>query len=273
MRRGETDGQISSTTTRGHQHERTVQPPHPYFPNPHHRSAVPRPRGWSTGRGSEEPTYDLTATYSPDDNKLRLSSATGLDRDVYDRVKAAGFSWAPKQDQFIASMWTPARADLCIELAGEIGDDDSSLIDRAEDRADRFDDYRDQRTDEAERATAQARRVADGIPFGQPILVGHHFERYARKDAERIQNGMRKAVQAFDTADYWKRRAVAAIQYAKYKERPDVRARRIKTIEADKRKQERTRADSVDFLAQWDAEPMTMERATAIPNQDYCSRC
>ena len=88
----------------------------------------------------EEQTYDLTATYSPDDNKLRLSSATRLDRDVYDRVKAAGFSWAPKQDQFIASMWTPARADLCVELAGEIGDEDSSLIDRAEDRADRLDD-------------------------------------------------------------------------------------------------------------------------------------
>ena len=170
-------------------------------------------------------------------------------------------------------MWTPARADLCVELAGEIGDEDSSLIDRAEDRADRFDDYRDKRTDEAERATAQARRVADGIPFGQPILVGHHSERHARKDAERIQSGMRKAVQAFDTADYWKRRAVAAIQHAKYKERPDVRARRIKTIEADKRKQERTRAESVDFLSQWDTEPMTMERATAIANLDYCSRC
>jgi predicted RNA methylase len=223
--------------------------------------------------GGEEPTYDLTATYSPDDNKLRLSSATRLDRDVYERVKAAGFAWAPKQDQFIASMWTPTRADLCIELAGEIGDDDSSLIDRAEERADRFDDYRDKRTDEAERATAQARRIADGIPFGQPILVGHHSERHARKDAERIQNGMRKAVQAFDTADYWKRRAAAAIQHARYKERPDVRARRIKTIEADKRKQERFRADAVGLLALWNAEPMTMERATAIANLDYCARC
>ncbi len=231
------------------------------------------PEAGQQADGFEEPAYDLAATYSPDDNKLRLSSATRLDRDVYDRLKAAGFSWAPKQDQFIASMWTPARADLCIELAGEIGDDDSSLIDRAEDRAERFDDYRDKRTDEAERATAQARRVADGIPFGQPILVGHHSERHARKDAERIQNGMRKAVQAFDTADYWKRRAVAAIQHAKYKERPDVRARRIKTIEADKRKQERTRAESVGFLSEWDAKPMTVELATAIADQDYCSRC
>ena len=42
--------------------------------------------------GGEEKTYDLTATYSPDDNKLRMSSATRLDRDVYDRVKAAGFA-------------------------------------------------------------------------------------------------------------------------------------------------------------------------------------
>ncbi len=234
------------------------------------------PEAGQQAGGFEEPTYDLTATYSPDDNKLRLSSATRLDRDVYDRLKAAGFAWAPKQDQFIASMWTPVRADLCIELAGEIGDDDSNLIDRAEDRAERFEDYRDKRADEAERAASHARRIADGIPFGQPILVGHHSERHARKDAERIENGMRKAVKAFDTADYWKRRAVAAIQHAKYKERPDVRARRIKTIEADKRKQERARAESVGFLSQWnqwDTEPMTMERAAAIANLDYCSRC
>ena len=63
--------------------------------------------GWQDGlcvpEGFEAPTYDLTATYSPDDHKLRLSSATRLDRDVYDRLKAAGFAWAPKQDQFIAS--------------------------------------------------------------------------------------------------------------------------------------------------------------------------
>jgi len=87
---------------------------------------------------------------------------------------------------------------------------------------------------------------------------------------------MRKAVQAFDTADYWKRRAVAAIQHAKSKERPDVRARRIKTIEADKRKQERTHAEAEALLAQWNlggTEPMTMERATAIANLDYFARC
>ena len=99
------------------------------------------PEAGQQAGGFEEPAYNLTATYSPDDNKLRLRSATRLDRATYDRVKAAGFSWAPKQGQIVASMWTPGRADLCIELAGEIGDDDASLIDRAADRADRFDDY------------------------------------------------------------------------------------------------------------------------------------
>lgn len=33
-------------------------------------------------------------------------------------------------------------------------------------------------------------RLADLIPLGQPILLGHHSERHARRDAERITNGM-----------------------------------------------------------------------------------
>jgi uncharacterized protein DUF3560 len=34
--------------------------------------------------------------------------------------------------------------------------------------------------------------ICDRIPFGQPILVGHHSERHARADQRRIENGMRK---------------------------------------------------------------------------------
>lgn len=72
----------------------------------------------------------FTATYSPDDNKLRLSASARLDADTYARIKAAGFAWAPKLEQFIAPMWTPERADLCIDLAGLIEDDDSTLQER-----------------------------------------------------------------------------------------------------------------------------------------------
>ncbi len=194
---------------------------------------------------------EYTATYSPDDNKLRLYSVARLDADTYARVKAAGFKWAPQQKLFVAPMWTPERADLLIDLCDEIGDEDTSLIDRAEERSERFGEYSEHRAKDADRAEAGVRQIADGIPLGQPILVGHHSERRARKDAERIENGMRKAVKMWETSQYWTRRAAGAIRHAKYKELPRVRANRIKTLEADRRRHERAIAESVKWLGAW----------------------
>jgi hypothetical protein len=93
-----------------------------------------------------------TATYSPEDNKLRIYPTSRLAKDLYLRVRRAGFIWAPKQELFVASMWTPHREDLLIQLCGEIEDEDTSLVDRAEIRADRFNDYSHKRLDEANRA-------------------------------------------------------------------------------------------------------------------------
>ncbi|CAB1371327.1 Methyltransferase type 11 (fragment) (plasmid) [Denitratisoma oestradiolicum] len=106
----------------------------------------------------------MTATYSPDDNKLRLYSSSRLDSATYERVKAAGFKWAPRQELFVAPMWTPAREDLLLELCGEIGDEDTSLVERAEERADRFGDYSDKRASDAESARRAVSSIADGIP-------------------------------------------------------------------------------------------------------------
>ena len=182
-----------------------------------------------------------TATYSPEDNKLRLCPACRLDSDEYARVKAAGFKWAPKQELFVAPAWTPDREDLLIEMCGEIGDEDTSLVERAEAKADRLEDLSDKRRAEAESAHAAVSSIADNIPLGQPILVGHHSERRARKDAERIENGMRRAVGCWQAAEYWNRRAAGALRTAKYKERPDVRARRIKKLESERRKEAKGR--------------------------------
>ena len=145
----------------------------------------------------------MTATYSPEDNKLRLYSATRLDKTTYDRVKAAGFKWAPKQDLFVAPMWTPGREDLLIESCGEVGDEDTSLVERQEQRAERFEEYHENRTEDAEQARAAVHRIADNIPLQADL--GHHSEKHARKDAERIENGMRRAVRMWETAQYWKR--------------------------------------------------------------------
>lgn len=198
--------------------------------------------------------YLGTATYSPEDNKLRLSCYARLSKEDYTRARAAGFIWAPKQELFVAPMWTPARENLLLEWCGEIGDEDKSLVERAEERADRFDDYSDKRRADADQAHKTVESICEHIPLGQPILVGHHSEKRARKDAERIENGMRRAVRMWEQADYWQQRAKGSIRHAKYKERPDVRARRIKGIEADKRKQERGKAGAESALRFWRGE-------------------
>ncbi|HEV2674344.1 MAG TPA: DUF3560 domain-containing protein [Aliidongia sp.] len=193
----------------------------------------------------------FSATYSPDDNKLRLYSEGRLDAELYERVKAAGFKYAPRQQLFVAPMWTPPREDLLLELCEEIGDEDTTLADRAEDRADRFEGYSERRAEDAEAARRTVSAIADNIPFGQPILVGHHSEARARRDAEKIETGMRKAIRMWETSEYWQRRAANALRHAKYKELPAVRARRIKTIEADKRKRECMVAEAKKFSRAW----------------------
>lgn len=220
----------------------------------------------SVGEGAEVQRYGLQATYSPEDNKLRLYSATRLDPETYQRVADAGFRYAPKQGLFVAPMWTPQRENLLTELCGEIGDEDTSLVDRAEERADRFNDYSDKRARDAEAARKAVSSLADGIPFGQPILVGHHSEARARKDAERIENGMRRAVKMWETSEYWQHRAAGALLHAKYKERPDVRHRRIKTIEADQRKAQRSLADINAAAVALAAPDLTCERAIDLAN-------
>jgi hypothetical protein len=54
----------------------------------------------------------------------------------------------------------------------------------------------------ADHAFARVESIASQIPLGQPILVGHHSERRARRDAERIHNGMARGVEAAKLADH-----------------------------------------------------------------------
>lgn len=228
----------------------------------------------------------LNATYSPEDNKLRLYSSDRLDSEIYDRVRATGFIWAPKQLLFVAPMWTPEREDLLIDLCGEIEDEDKSLVERAEERAERFEDLSDKRAEDSERASEHVKSITDGIPFGQPILVGHHSEKHARKDAQRIENGMRHAVKMWEESKYWADRAKGAIRAAKHKERPDVRARRIKGLEADLRKQEKETANAELLLKLWrsiqddsmikqkDGTPGTVKgRSLFVATRDHVSKC
>ena len=52
-----------------------------------------------------------TATYSVEDNKLRIYVPDRLDDELYQALKAVGFKWAPKQELFVA-YWNPKREDI-----------------------------------------------------------------------------------------------------------------------------------------------------------------
>ncbi len=212
-------------------------------------------------------TTPFTATYSPDDNKLRLYASSRLEPELYQRVRSAGFIWAPKQELFVAPMWTPYREDLLIELAGEIDDEDTSLTDRAQERAERFDGYQENRAKDAEQASRHASQISERFAMGQPILVGHHSEKKARKDHEKADHAMRKAAKMWETSAYWQSRAAGALQHAKYKELPRTRARRVKKLQAEKRKVERSKKEAEMWLSLWSKEGLTHEQASAIADR------
>lgn len=70
-----------------------------------------------------------------------------------------------------------------------------SARDRRQARADRLREWADKREAKAESAETAARDLADRIPFGQPILIGHHSEGRARRDAARIRSGFDRAAE------------------------------------------------------------------------------
>jgi len=80
---------------------------------------------------------------------------------------------------------------------------------RTKQKAERLNGY----AGNAEKRSNEAYKKADlseeatGIPFGQPILVGHHSERRHRKVLERADNAMRKSIEEQEKAESYARRA------------------------------------------------------------------
>lgn len=74
-------------------------------------------------------------------------------------------------------------------------------------------------------------KLADSIPLGQPILVGHHSERHARRDADRISSGMAKGCEEAKLADHHRGKAdglVRQLDTCVFSDDPDA----IEAIEA-----------------------------------------
>lgn len=73
---------------------------------------------------------------------------------------------------------------------------------RKENRINYHESKANQKAKESQERYKAAREIGSHIPMGQPILVGHHSERRHRRDIERIDNNMRKSIEASDKATH-----------------------------------------------------------------------
>src|SRR4051794_18230190 len=112
-------------------------------------------------------------------------------------------------------------------------------IEAEQDRAARRADRMEERAERAESASGQlyahAHNMADAIPFGQPILIGHYSEGRDRRFRERISNTFSRAFEEGDKAKYYERRAETARQSAdgsKYRD-PRYLGNRLREIKAE----------------------------------------
>lgn len=80
---------------------------------------------------------------------------------------------------------------------------------KLEARRERYEEKAEQLRAEAKRLHQRAHEMADVIPFGQPILVGHYSEGRDRRYRERIHNTFGKAFATMDKANHYEQKAAS----------------------------------------------------------------
>lgn len=213
----------------------------------------------------QQESITFTGTYSPEDNKLRLYASERLDKDLYNRVREAGFIWAPKQELFVAPMWTPSRADLVMELAGFIDDEETTAEERAAVRAERFEGYQANRAKDAE----QALNEYDSLKDGDNVIAASdnwRSQRKAQKKADRIESLGKRAVDMWETSEYWEYRTKGVLSHAAGRNNTRTLLNRIKKLTAGKRKQEKYVKEAEKVIDMWNTGTLSQAWAMKIAN-------
>jgi prefoldin subunit 5 len=86
----------------------------------------------------------------------------------------------------------------------------SDYEERKERRISRYEENAKKANSESEVLFGKAHEMASIIPFGQPILVGHHSEGADRSYRKRIENTQRKSFEAAEKAAYYQDKAGTA---------------------------------------------------------------
>ena len=203
-------------------------------------------------------------THSGDGTTVRIDRD---DLEARQALKSRGFKWSRNLGAwYLPRNWgEPQRRQRVDAIRSELGDDNVHVEDHGPGRtlsaAERDKQAREQAAARAERMGARAERasaeadrrfgtadaIGSGIPFGQPILVGHHSERRHRAALDKIHSNMDKGVEAHQESQRAEAARARAERAASGDVNPDALARRIDTNEAELRKIQR----DLDGSGEW----------------------
>jgi DNA repair exonuclease SbcCD ATPase subunit len=144
-------------------------------------------------------------------------------------------------------------------------------------KLDRFKELAEKNREAATKTAEYARTMLDVIPFGQPILVGHHSERADRNYRNRIQSKFEKANELQDKAAYYERRAQAiASNRAIFSDDPNA-TEKLEAKIARLEKQQEVMREFNKLLRKGDTEGMlnlgfTEEQIAKLSLPDFCGR-
>lgn len=196
-------------------------------------------------------------TLSHSDEQGTMADGTRKGDGSAELLKAAGFRWSSVGWIIRNSRWHRLRVDLTaladrLRDAGfevEVQVDETrapaavraAALDEASDRrAERLDDRAGRLDRESDRLHDQARDMAAHIPFGQPILVGHHSERGDRRYRGRIADTFDRSAATHRDARLAAGGAEAARANKQHRHDAGTIQRRIQRNEAEVRRIDRT---------------------------------
>ncbi len=148
------------------------------------------------------------------------------DQEIIDLLKKDGWRWSGYRKQWRTNRRF-AKPPVGIEYTNE------GECDYASERPDRLANAATRATDRSQKAYEHSNELVDGIPFGQPIIIGGRNQRTHEKTLERSRSAMDKSVEEGKKAEHLEYKARSSARHQAYKERPDVIARRIKRLKAD----------------------------------------
>jgi Domain of unknown function (DUF3560) len=187
---------------------------------------------------SKYDSNDFKATYSPEDNKLRLYAEVRIDQEDWQQMKDNGWKWAPKQELFFC-FWSVNNEDFCTAIAGDIMPEEMTMVERAELKADRLLILAKKRSSQCLGYQRAANDLMQRIDTNQPILTGHHSQRKAEKTELQVKRNIKKAQETSDAVTYWVWRAQGVISHADHKNSTRTITNRIKSLLKDLRTHQR----------------------------------